>query len=235
MSIDQDITNLPVPPSRSDSPSDFSNKADAFLGALPQFQNELNLYADDANTTQNAINTSENNAATSEQNAEDWAVDLSGLVLSTDYSAKAYAISTGLVPEGAAKEWSIKTTGTVDTADYSAKAYSISTDLVPDGSAKEWASKIGSTVDGIDFSAKKYANDAESSASAAAATVGAELWDSGVTYSINDAVIGSDSNTYRSLTDNNTGNDPVLGDGSNWKNLTIDPAGIAVAMAIVFG
>jgi len=187
MSIDQDITNLPTPPSRSDSPSDFSDKADAFLAALPQLQTELNTYADEANTTQTAINTSENNAATSEQNAEDWAVDLTGLVLSTDYSAKAYAVSENLVPEGAAKEWAIKTNG---------------------------------TVDGTEFSAKKYANDAEASASAAAATAGATAWSAGVTYNTNDAAIGSDGNTYRSLVDNNLNNDPVLGDGSNWLNLT---------------
>jgi len=180
MSIDQDITNLPTPPSRSDSPSDFSDKADAFLAALPQLQTELNLYADEANTTQTAINTSESNAATSEQNAEDWAVDLTGLVLSTDYSAKAYAISTDLIPEGAAKEWSLKTDGTVDTTEYSAKAYALGGTGVTNviGSAKEWAIETAGTVDGSEFSAKKYANDSKSfsEASAGAANfVGA--WD----------------------------------------------------------
>jgi len=187
MSIDQDITNLPTPPSRSDSPSDFSDKADTFLAALPQLQTELNLYADEANSTQTEINLSETNAATSEQNAEDWASLTSGIVLSTDYSAKAYAVSE---------------------------------DLVPDGSAKEWAIKLGSEVDGNDFSAKKYAIDAEASASAAAVTAGAESWDSNVTYSTDDVAIGSDGNTYRSLIDNNFNNDPVLGDGTNWNNLT---------------
>ena len=220
MSIDQDITNLPTPPSRSDSPSDFSDKADTFLAALPQLQTELNLYADEANSTQTEINLSETNAATSEQNAEDWASLTSGIVLSTDYSAKAYAISTDLIPEGAAKEWSLKTDGSVDTTEYSAKAYALSADLVPDGSAKEWAIKIGSTVDGTEFSAKKYANDAEASASAAAATAGAVAWSSTTTYDKNDAAIGSDGNTYRSIVDNNLDNDPVLGDGSNWLNLT---------------
>ena len=36
------ITALPTPPSRANSPSDFSTKADALLAALPQFVTEAN-------------------------------------------------------------------------------------------------------------------------------------------------------------------------------------------------
>ena len=39
------ITTLPTAPSRSDSPSDFNSKADAFLGALVTFQSELNTWS----------------------------------------------------------------------------------------------------------------------------------------------------------------------------------------------
>lgn len=39
------ITALPTPPSRSDTPALFNTNADAFLGALPTFQAELNTYA----------------------------------------------------------------------------------------------------------------------------------------------------------------------------------------------
>jgi hypothetical protein len=187
MAIDQDITNLPTPPSRSDSPSDFSDKADAFLAALPTLQTELNTYADEANSTQVEINLSESNAADSEQTA---------------------------------LEWASKTDGQVETVDFSAKAYAISDNLIPEGAAKEWAIKIGGTVDGTEFSAKKYAIDAESSASAAASLAGATAWSAGVTYDTNDAAIGSDGNTYRSLVDGNLGNDPVTGDGTKWLNLT---------------
>jgi hypothetical protein len=56
MAIDQDISNLPTPPSRNDSPSDFSDKADSFLGALPQLQTELNTYADEANAIAAQVN-----------------------------------------------------------------------------------------------------------------------------------------------------------------------------------
>jgi hypothetical protein len=40
-----EITALPTPPSRSDSPDLFSTRGDAFLGALPDFQSETNALA----------------------------------------------------------------------------------------------------------------------------------------------------------------------------------------------
>jgi hypothetical protein len=39
------ISPLPTPPSRADDPTNFSNKADAFLGALPTFQTQANAQA----------------------------------------------------------------------------------------------------------------------------------------------------------------------------------------------
>jgi hypothetical protein len=51
------ITALPTPPSRQD-PTNFNDRADAFLGALPQFQSE-------ANALQANVNTSEVNAVIS--------------------------------------------------------------------------------------------------------------------------------------------------------------------------
>ncbi len=42
------ITALPTPPSRAtDTPTEFADNADAFLGALPTFATELNAYGDD--------------------------------------------------------------------------------------------------------------------------------------------------------------------------------------------
>lgn len=38
------LTTLPTPPSRSDTPALFNTNADAFLGALPTFQAELNAF-----------------------------------------------------------------------------------------------------------------------------------------------------------------------------------------------
>ena len=46
------ITALPTPPSRADSPGDFSAKADALLGALPAFVTEANALQADVNAKQ---------------------------------------------------------------------------------------------------------------------------------------------------------------------------------------
>ena len=50
------ITALPTPPSRANSPSDFSTKADALLGALPQFVTEANALASAVNTDAESAN-----------------------------------------------------------------------------------------------------------------------------------------------------------------------------------
>jgi hypothetical protein len=50
MAISQSITVLPTPPSRAD-PDNFDARADAFLGALPTMQSQMNTWAGQANTT----------------------------------------------------------------------------------------------------------------------------------------------------------------------------------------
>lgn len=65
MPINQVISDLPAAPQRTDSPSDFSTKADAHVASLPTLVTQLNTYADEANSTQTAINTSESNASAS--------------------------------------------------------------------------------------------------------------------------------------------------------------------------
>jgi hypothetical protein len=50
MAISQSITVLPTPPSRAD-PNNFDARADAFLGALPTMQTQMNTWAGQANTT----------------------------------------------------------------------------------------------------------------------------------------------------------------------------------------
>jgi len=59
------ISALPTPPSRQD-PTNFNDRADAFLGALPQFQSEANTLQTDVNAKQLAADYSATLAAASE-------------------------------------------------------------------------------------------------------------------------------------------------------------------------
>lgn len=64
------ITPLPTPPSRDD-PTNFSTRADAFLGALPDFATEANALAVDVNADA-AIASGAADAATQTLNATQW-------------------------------------------------------------------------------------------------------------------------------------------------------------------
>lgn len=55
--------------------------------------------------------------------AESWATKTDGKVSDTDYSSKAYAISSGLINDGSAKEWAVKSGKIGNTNEYSAKKY----------------------------------------------------------------------------------------------------------------
>lgn len=55
--------------------------------------------------------------------AESWAIKTDDKVSNTDYSAKAYAISSGLIDDGSAKEWAVGSGAIGNTGEYSAKKY----------------------------------------------------------------------------------------------------------------
>jgi len=55
MAINQQITDLPTPPSRSD-PENFDARADAFLASLDNFADEVNQWAQEANSTADEVN-----------------------------------------------------------------------------------------------------------------------------------------------------------------------------------
>ena len=73
---------------------------------------------------------SASNASGFADEADNWARKTTGLVESTDYSSKAWAIGgtgvTNTASKGAAKEWATKTSGTVDGTDYSSKYWATS-------------------------------------------------------------------------------------------------------------
>ena len=114
-------------------------------------------------------------AATSAQLADDWAVKTSGVVASSEYSAKAYAIGgTGITDtsgKGSAKEWATEAEdNTVDGTSYSAlhhaakgaasataAASSASTASTAATNATNYATKVDGAVTGTDFSAKAWA------------------------------------------------------------------------------
>ena len=126
-----------------------------------------------AASSASAAATSETNASGFADEADNWARKVDGIVESSGYSSKAWAIGgtgvTDTASRGAAKEWATETSGTVDTSEYSAKEYAQGTQSGTGGSAKSWASTAeDSAVSGGEFSAKHYSAKASASATAAA-------------------------------------------------------------------
>ena len=79
-----------------------------------------------AQAAKESAETANTNAQGFANEADSWARKTNGLVESTDYSSKAYAIGgTGVdTASGSAKDWATKTSGTVgNTSEYSAKYY----------------------------------------------------------------------------------------------------------------
>lgn len=56
-------------------------------------------------------------------------------------------------------------------------------------------------------------------------------WDAGTTYYTNSRAMGSDGNIYKSLTDDNTGNNPTTDSGTNWVN---DSGGAGMPVGTIF-
>jgi len=212
------ITALPTAPSRA-RPSTFATEADAFLAALATFRTETNALADYMENTSAAdAETSATNAATSETNAQNWAVKTDGIVESTDYSSKA---------------WAVGGTGVTDTSSA--------------GAAKEWATKAeDSTVDGSGFSALHHAAKSSASATAAAnsataaansaGSIASGAWSSGSSYSVGTVVYSPITYlSYRAITTHSGETTDPSSDNTNWVELggatTLTDLGITATAA----
>ena len=187
-------------------------------------------------TSATASATSATASATSESNANDWAVKTNGIVDSTDYSSKAWAIGgtnvTDTAGAGPAKDWATETTGQVDGTEYSAKEYAVGTQTRgTTGSAKDWATYTAGTVDGSEYSAKYWAEQAAASADNFDDTyLGPKSADPSVD---NDG----DPLTAGDLYFNTTNNVMRVYSGTAWQDAAVSTAGFAsngfaIAMAI---
>jgi hypothetical protein len=181
-------------------------------------------------TSATASATSATASATSETNANDWAVKVNGIVDSSDYSSKAWAIGgTGVTDAsgaGPAKDWATETTGQVDGTEYSAKEYAIGAQRrgqANGGSAKDWATYTSGTVDNAGYSAKYWAEQAAASAD-----------------NVDDLYLGpksadptvdndGDALTVGDLYFNTGDNVLKVYDGSAWNAAAISTAGVATA------
>ena len=192
--------------------------------------------ASNASTSETNASTSETNAATSETNANDWAVKTNGIVESTDYSSKAWAIGgtgvTDAAGSGPAKDWAVETTGQVDGTEYSAKEYAVGTQTRGSvGSAKDWATYTAGTVDGSEYSAKYWAEQAAASAD--------NFDDTYLGPKSADPTVDNDGDalTAGDLYFNTSSNVMRVYDGSAWNDAVADTTGFAtngfaIAMSI---
>lgn len=128
------ISNLPTPPSRSQSPSTFSTDADAFLGALPTFQSEANSQADYLDALAATVDADAVAAAASAVDAENSAT-----------IAGAYANYTGAYNAGTTYQIG-------DSVSYSSNlfvALTVNTGVTPVNGAN-WA-QVGGSASAVDI------------------------------------------------------------------------------------
>ena len=125
------ITNLPAAPSRQD-PANFADEADAFLGALPTFQSEVNTAGSYIETKAGEALTSANNAATSETNAATSASEAAA-------SATAAALEAAAWVSGASYTEGDVVWSPVDYGTYRAKTTHSGVATDPSSDTTNWA------------------------------------------------------------------------------------------------
>ncbi len=115
--IDQQISPIPTPPSRSD-PTNFNQRADDFLAHLPTLQQEMNTFGDQANALADEMNAMAQNASNSENIAMaaanfkgEWDANTTYVHPSSVVKNGTYYLtlqdSTGQDPESTTGYWSV--------------------------------------------------------------------------------------------------------------------------------
>ena len=204
-----------------------TNAAASAAAALAS-ENAAASSAADAASDASTASAASINSANSATNAQDWAVKTIGLVDSTDYASKAWAIGgTGVTGgDGASKEWSTLLGSTVDGSEYSAKHYSqVAASEAADAAADAVATAADRVQTGLDViaaagSATAASNSqiaAASSAAAAAATL--DTFDDRYLGSYaSDPTVDNDGNALitGALYFSSTANEMRVYDGGNW-------------------
>ena len=169
-------------------------------------------------------------ALVSESLAEEWAIKVDGIVDSTDYSAKAWAIGgtgvTDTASRGAAKEWATETASTVDGTGYSSKEWAQGTQTrgaSGGGSAKDWATYTGGTVDDTGNSAKYWAEDAAATAAGFSSDLSTHEADTTGIHGITDTANLVTKDGAETLT-NKTLTTPIISTISNTGTVTLPTA-----------
>ena len=186
-------------------------------------------------------------AGVSAQLSEDWASKTNGIVDSTDYSSKAYAIGgtgvTNASGKGAAKEWATKTGGTVDGTEYSAKYYSqaAGTSATNASNSASAASTSATNASNSASAASTSATNASNSASAAAtsetnASNSASSASTSATNASNSAALAAAyaaSGLYSSVIDKSANYTVVIGDAGALIRVTTTSGAITITLPAI--
>lgn len=132
------VTPLPPPPQRIDEPEQFALKADAFLGALPDFGAELNLVAEAAN---DAIAAGLENAAANAATAASAAS-----TATTEASTATTAKNAAEAAEALAEDWAVKMDGPVSGGQFSARYWATQAETIVGSPVTSVAGRTGAVV-----------------------------------------------------------------------------------------
>jgi hypothetical protein len=184
---------------------------------------------------------------TNAQISADWAKKTNGIVESTDYSSKAYAIGgtgvTDTAGRGAAKEWATKTGGTVDGTEYSAKYYSqVSGTSATNASnsasaASTSATNSSNSASAASTSATNASNSATASATSATnSSNSAASSSTSATNAANSAALAAAyaaSGLYSSVIDKSANYTVVIGDAGALIRVTTTSGAIAITLPTI--